>query len=189
MKLWTIQPPEVVEILRTEGVFRCDEAKAEWYEDLCDAYQWLVREMDKRNIPHPEGVTLPIWAWHTRDWKHKKPDFRTIGLGTPGKQYACIEFEIPDNKVLLSDYDNWHYVLNGGWFDDSKNENDWNTLHEWYDLLPYDAQKDLMVKSWQKIFDVTPVKDKWCSKGQYVQATFWELKQDMVCAVKYFTAR
>ena len=189
MVLWTIQPVEVVEILRTEGVFRCDETKSEWYEDFRDAYTWLVGEMDKRNILHPEDLVLPLWAWHTRDWKHKKPDFRTIGLGAPGERYACIEFEIPDELVLLSDYNNWHYVLNKSWFDDSKNEEEWDNLHDWYNLLPYDEQKDLMIKSWQKIFDVTPQKTAWDTKGQYVQATFWELRNDMVREIRYFTAR
>ena len=41
---------------------------------------------------------------------------------------------------------------------------------------------------WQKIFDVEPEKSDWGAKGAYVQATFWELRADMVRDIKYFTA-
>lgn len=80
MRLWTIQPVEVVNILERDGVFTCDPEKSEYYNAFYDAYLWIAAEMDKRNIPHPDGIKLPLWAWHTRDWKHKKPDLRTTGL-------------------------------------------------------------------------------------------------------------
>ena len=83
MRLWTIQPVEVVNILERDGVFTCDPEKSEYYNAFYDAYLWIAAEMDKRNIPHPDGIKLPLWAWHTRDWKHKKPDLRTTGLQIP----------------------------------------------------------------------------------------------------------
>lgn len=189
MKLWTIQPVEIVDVLKHEGVFRCDVNLSENYEDFHEAYTWIVKEMDKRKIYHPAGLELPLWAWHTRNWKHKKPDFRTTGLGCPGERYACIEFEISDEDVLLSDYNNWHYVLNRGWFDDSKNEEEWEKLQEWFDTLPPNEREKLRVESWQKIFDVEPYEDEWSSKGSYIQATFWELRKEMVKDIKYFKSR
>ena len=72
MKLWTVQPLEVVDILEKDGVFTCDEKLSENYSDFYDAYNWLVGEMDKRNIPHPSHLTLPLWAWHTRNYQHKR---------------------------------------------------------------------------------------------------------------------
>lgn len=159
MRLWTIQPVEVVNILERDGVFTCDPEKSEYYNDFHDAYLWIAAEMDKRNIPHPDGLKLPLWAWHTRDWKHKKPDLRTTGLGTPGKSYACIEFEIDDKNVLLSDYNSWHYVLNHCWFDDSQTENEWNALCDWFNSLKPEEKAKLTIESWQKIFDVTKQKN------------------------------
>lgn len=85
MKLWTVQPQEVISIIEKTGEFICDETKSD--KDFRKAYEWIAKEMDKRHIVHPEGLVLPLWAWHTRDWKHKKPDLRNIGLGTPG-EYA-----------------------------------------------------------------------------------------------------
>lgn len=90
MRLWTIQPVEVVNILERDGVFTCNPEKSEYYNDFHDAYLWIAAEMDKRNIQHPDGLKLPLWAWHTRDWKHKKPDLRTTGLGTPEKNTPVL---------------------------------------------------------------------------------------------------
>ena len=70
MKLWTVQPQEVISIIEKTGEFICDETKSD--KDFRKAYEWIAKEMDKRHIVHPEGLVLPLWAWHTRDWKHKK---------------------------------------------------------------------------------------------------------------------
>lgn len=94
MKLWTVQPVEAINIIEKTGAFTCDETKSD--KDFRKAYEWIAKEMDKRQITHPKDLTLPLWAWHTRDWKHKKPDLRNIGLGTPGEKSVCIEFEIDD---------------------------------------------------------------------------------------------
>lgn len=164
MKLWTIQPVEIVDILESNGFFSCDTKLSENYDDFRDAYDWIIGEMDRRGIPHPVNVDLPLWAWHTREWQHKKPDFRTRGLGDRGRRYACIEFEIPDEEILLSDFGAWHLVLNKGWYSDSKNEKEWEKLNDWYDALPIEEQNRLMMESWQKIFDVEPQKKYMASK-------------------------
>lgn len=38
MRLWTIQPVEVVNILERDGVFTCDPEKSEYYNAFYDAY-------------------------------------------------------------------------------------------------------------------------------------------------------
>lgn len=188
MILWTIQPEEVVDIINRDGVFTCNTKLSENYEDLKEAYDWLVSEMIRRNILPPTNVYLPLWAWHTRDWKHEVPDYVNESITTPGQKCVCIEFEIDDDKVLLSDYDNWHMVLNDCWFDDSTSEEEWDKLHEWYDTLDRTTQYVMKLESWQKVFDVTPSCSDWSIKGAYVQATFWELRKDMIRDIKYFTA-
>lgn len=189
MILWTIQPPEIVNMIENTGQFTCDTSLSENYQDFHNAYLWIADEMDKRKIHHPKDVQLPLWAWHTFNWKHKKPDFRGTGLGTPKHQYACIEFEIPDDQVLLSDHNHWHFVLNNSWFDDSTNEEEFDKLHNWFDSLKPTERETLKQDSWQKIFDVTPVHTNWLQTGRYVQATFWTLKKDMIRDIKYFTAK
>lgn len=189
MRLWTIQPPEIVDIIQQTGQFTCDTNLSTNYTDFHNPYLWLVQEMDKRQIPHPDNVTLPLWAWHTFDKKHKKPDFRQKCLGNRGVRYACIELEIPANEVLLSDFDAWHFVLNNAWYDDSTNEDEWETMHDWFDSLPADERQKLTIESWQKIFDTTYRGNSWNANGRYVQATFWVLRKDMIRNIKYFIAK
>ena len=61
MKLWTMQPVEVYEILKRDGVFICDKEKADNPEFL-EAYDWLNKYLEKKD-PKPGNVEYPIWAW------------------------------------------------------------------------------------------------------------------------------
>lgn len=189
MKLWTIQPEEVYEILKKDGIFTCNQSLASYGEDFKIPYAWMVKQMDNRNINHPEGLILPIWAWHTRNWKHKKPDLREAAYDVKGEKCVLLEIEIPDGEVLLSDYDEWHYVLNDSWNDDSMNEEEWEKMQEEFDKLPFLEQEKLKKESWEKIFDVTPFQNEWRTKGRYIQACFWELRLENVNKVWHFTCK
>ena len=147
MRLWTVQPLDIIDIIKKQGYFVCTSEKSENYEDFKDAYDWLIIQMKNRGIKQPKGVELPIWAWHTFNGNHKKLDLRYGGLGIKGQRQACIEVEVPDNQVLLSDYNNWHFVLNNSWYDNSQNEEEWNQMQEWYDKLPVQEREKLKVES------------------------------------------
>ena len=183
MRLWTIQPISVIDILEKTGEYTCEKSLSINYEDFRDAYEWLVKQMDKKNIVHPDGLELPLWAWHTYDGIQQQPNVEEVK--GPGK-CVCIEFEIPDNKVCLTDYNAWHYVLNRWWLDDSTNEEEWDKNHEWFDNLNFKTQDKIMKESWKKIFDITFIDTDWSCNGKYVQATFWKLEKSMIKSVKYF---
>lgn len=193
MRLWTIQPIEVWEELNNKGYFICDPIKADYISDkewnFKKSYDWLVIQMEQKIGYKPKGVSYPIWAWHTRDWQHKKPDLRNVGLGTKGEKSVCIEIEIPDNCVLLSDYDAWHYVLNDWFFDCSSNEEEWEKVHKKFDRLSKERQLVIKEQSWQKIFNISAFENEWFQRGRYIQATFWVLYLKDVVNVKFFIAR
>ena len=193
MRLWTIQPIEVWEELNKKGYFICNPIKADYISDkewnFKEAYDWLVGQMEYRIGRRPNGVSYPIWAWHTRDWQHKKPDLRNIGLGNKGEKSVCIEVEVPDNQVVLTDFDVWHFVLNKWYFDDSYSEEEWEKLHAKYDRLDRDVKEKVKIQSWQKVFDVSPFQNEWCQRGRYIQATFCVLYLKDVKDVRFFTAR
>lgn len=193
MRLWTIQPFEVWEELNRKGYFICDPKKADYISDkewnFKESYDWLVNQMELRIGRRPKGVSYPIWAWYMRDWKHKKPDLRNVGLGTKGEKSVCIEIEIPNNQVVLTDYDAWHYVLNNWYFDNSTCEEEWEKLHNKFDKLSNEKQKIVREQSWQKIFDISPYESSWFQRGRYVQATFWTLYLKDVKSVQFFIAR
>lgn len=188
MRLWTIQPKEVYDILKNNGEFICDITKSSLFDEYFKrSYDWLITKMDEKNINHPIGVDYPIWAWHTMDWKHEKPNLLEDYYGEKGEELICLELEVPDEDVLLSDFNLWHFVLNDSWIDDSKNEMEYDLMHEQYDKLSPLEREQLKKDSWNKIFDITPITyGDWVSIGRYVQACFWKLKLEYVINMETF---
>ena len=101
-----------------------------------------------------------------------------------GETYACIEIEIPDDEVLLSDFDEWHCVLNRFLVSDTEEEGEQQDAY--YETLPEDEKRSYMEKNWDRIFDITPFENDWTSRGKWVQAVFWELKKEQIRKVRFF---
>lgn len=188
MILWTMQPIEVWNIIQDTGVYHCDPVKSTMLKlELVEEYEWLIRQMKKRIGPPPAGVRYPVWAWYAQNGKHRKPDLRSErwGYGLGNKQYACIEFEIPDDLALLSDFDVWHIILNNGLISETEEE---DTRQEaYFESLSPEAQKEYREKNWERVFDVTPLNNHWITRGDWVQATVWELRKEMIRGVRFFT--
>ena len=192
MRLWTIQPPEVLDIIEKTGKFICDPEKSYWKDDeyFQRAYSWMMAQMYLHNITRPKNALSPIWAWHTHNWKHKKPDLRRSEFGRRGKKYVCIELEIPDNKVLLSDHYGWHCVLNNDYNNPARTEEKWEILNDRFESIRQGYVRELVkIASWDKIFDVEPFENEFVSNGKYIQAVFWEIKKENIIKVQEFTAR
>lgn len=192
MKLWTIQPVEVYEILMRDGVFICDSDKV-GEPSFLDRYGWIIEKLNNKDSK-PCHVSYPVWAWFRFDSKEKKPDLRHSCYGYRGDKMVCIELEVPDEKVLLSDFDLWHFVLNDWWLDTSmfKNgftEEEYDRNQEWFKGLNEEEQRLEKEKSWEMILNTDPFENDWIAKGQYVQAVFWELKLEYVKKAQKFIAR
>ena len=150
----------------------------------------MAEQMCKRIGQPPQGVQYPIWAWHTVEWKHAKPDLRRSEFRSYKTPQVCLEVEIPDKAVLLSNEDMWHIVLNSEYYGDACSDEEYEAEGKWFDSLP--AQEQIAVKrqSWEKIFDVFPAREtSWDCHGKYVQATFWELRLEQVKAVRHFVRK
>lgn len=188
MRLYTVQPLEVVEEIKRNGYFVCSKEKSINYKDFYNAYNWISQEMLNRKILPFKENTLPVWAWYLYDGVNKL-DLRRAGLGETGEKCCCLTLEVPDNMALLSDYNAWHFVLNNSWLDKSRNEKEFEQLHDWYDGLDVPTRERLKLDSWQRVFDVSPYKDDWTSRGYYVQATFWVITRDMIVEERIFKVR
>lgn len=142
--------------------------------------------MKKRIGPPPEGVSFPVWAWYQWRKDRKKPDLRAKRwyCGYKGEKFYRLEIEIPDEQVLLSDFDAWGIILNEGLLADTEEESD--ALDLIYDSLPPDKQKAMRSKNWEKVFDLTPVNNEWMIRGEIIQATFWELRREHIRKAKMF---
>ena len=60
MRLWTVQPREVYNLIDSVGVYRCDGARSELITDFAfeKPYRWLTAQMEKRVGPPPEGANF-----------------------------------------------------------------------------------------------------------------------------------
>ena len=192
MRLWTMQPIEVYEVLMRDGVFRCNPEKV-GEPSFLDRYGWMNKRLNEKD-EKPDGVEYPIWAWYRFNSKENKPDLRHSCYGTRGEKMVCLELEITDEKVLLTDFDLWHFVLNDWWldpelFNDVYVEEDYDRNQKWFKGLSKERQREEKEKSWDIILNIEPFDSDWISRGKYVQAVFWELKMEYVKKVQFFTAR
>lgn len=205
MRLWTIQPENVLEIIETKGVFRAELDKSllsgiiagapENDTSICAPYRWMAEQMTKRIGPAPDGVEIPIWAWYRRGDK-VRPDLRTVVW-----EYAVdsvgvrIEFEIDCRKVLLSDFDHWHYVLNRWYFPAS--DQDYEKFDQKVDNMGMDQFRKMdenhplmkeIKDSWDRLFLPEFLEGGKQSSG-WIQATFWELRKEWIVKVDRFRGR
>lgn len=187
MILWTIQPEEVYQEIMEDGVYHCDFKRSVMY-DWKEAYDWLVKEMKKRIGPPPANVSYPVWAWYQWRAEKKKPDLRSErwGYGSKGDKYVRLEIDIPDEAVLLHDFDAWTIILNEGLLSETEAED--NLLEKQYAALDESGKRRMKYKNWQRVFDISPLRNEWIVRGDSIQATFWELRKDQIQKVQFFVA-
>ena len=186
MILWSIQPLYIWELIQRKGRYCCDPEKiADPF--FLPAYDWLVRKMSARIGPPPDGVIYPVWAWYRQNGEHLKPDLRSErwNYGSGGENYVCMEISIPSEQVLLSDFDEWHSVLDDFLISDTEEESDAQDMY--FESLSDEEQMKYKDRNWERIFNIKHFKNDWVTRGDWVQATFWELRAENVRKVRFFT--
>jgi hypothetical protein len=92
---------------------------------------------------------------------------------------VCLELEVPDHLVLLSDEEEWHIVLGDEYLCCGQ---DIDSEYEWYEGLPSEKRDAVQTASWERIFNVFDREEP----SQFIQATFWELRLEQVKGVRCF---
>ena len=112
MWLWTIQTKETWAHAEESGVLECTDIDADKGVDseFRPAYDWMVGQLEQRVKNYPCNK-YPIWAWH-----HPKPDLRRSGHLPRGTSGVRVEFLVSSDRVLLSDFEAGHGVLNFDFF-------------------------------------------------------------------------
>ena len=197
MKLWTIQTEPALQCLRQRGYLRGQRTFSD--RDFRAPYDWMAIQMrDRIGRPPSTRVSIPIWAWQQYDGTHKKrPDLRCSGHLPVGTRGYRIGFVAPENHVLLSDFDLWHYALNYWYLASSESDAEVFDKHHpnlecTWSAPPADHQIDSAIKrSWHRMFDldwhdpyVTGRKNE-----KSIQATLWQLDESWVTTVDEFVAR
>ena len=155
--------------------------------------------MEIRIGKRPNEDTFPIWAWYQyKNKDSRRPDLRTTGFLPKGTKGVRIEFEKPENEILLSDFNLWHFPLNY-WniADNEEKDLEFEKLLEKHNVkfieiekYPLEAKK-IIVNSWNKIFDMNYECEYVTEKinEKKIQATFWKLNKTEIKKVDFFTAK
>ena len=193
MILWTIQDMAAWERLQQRGLLRGDGRRVPVY--YRHAYRWMAEQMRLR-LPPPHA-RFPLWGWwRWRGIKQCKPDLRASGHLVKGVPGVRIEFELPEDRVVLSDFEAWHCVLNCCFLSLREQEEEIFTKElertGMQQRWPYpEPVRSQVVSSWQRIFDLEAGDPEWWGplSKRSVQATFWELALSQIRRVDTFTAR
>ena len=151
------------------------------------AYQWLMGQMNQR-IPGYNGA-FPIWFWYS-----PKPDLRRSGYWAGGQRGLRIELEVPFAKILLSDFNTWHCVLNRWHLSISSRESrKWdrktNGFNHFNAKLPAPYEDELQ-STWERIFDLSLIRRAklWGAAGR-IQGVVDRVLLSEVRDIKEFVAR
>jgi len=147
---------------------------------------------------------MPIWVWSQWWGDRRRPDLRASGHLPKGACGVRVECKVDHDRVLLSDFELWHFVLNYGYLAKSENEDEEFEKEltaaglslagcSLRNPLPDTQFRQKIEQSWERIFDLTwtdpdhaivsPTKDR------AIQGTVWELLLDDVVDARHFTAR
>lgn len=190
MLLWTIQNKIAYDKMLETGSLRANDNYlfANDHENLKNAYDWISEKMrEKIGNPPDSSIHYPVWAWYQWEGKRKRPDMRTHGkwceTGTP---IVLITFDIPDDKVVLSDFDMWHSPLNNWELPLTEEESDaFDRLKE---VSTEDEIKKAIRNSWENVFLYNLVNEYW-NPPKTTQATMWEIKKEWVKKAEFFISR
>jgi hypothetical protein len=198
MILWSIQTIAAWQELSSVGVLRGNPRYVD--DTFLPAYQWMVQQMRHRIGPPDYPATLPVWAWYQwESLQRPRPDLRAAGHLAPGERGVRITCEVADQRVLLSDFELWHYVLNNWYIPCS--EADAQQFEAECDACTSSAQQSALsdcrhlqqqiTASWGRIFDIE-WEEEYCTykrAEKSIQATLWELRLEDVRNIKEFTAK
>jgi hypothetical protein len=115
VEMLTVQAASILDILHRDTVARPDLGQSDYFEypEYARAYRWMSRQVAARaEVPawfDPEaGAMFWLWAHTTR--KALVDQARSAALSDAAQ--VVLRVRIPKSRVVLSDFDDWHCVLN-----------------------------------------------------------------------------
>jgi hypothetical protein len=196
MQLWTIQTENAWRSLHQRGYLRCRRRDAA--REFLRAYDWMAAQMIARIGRPANRISLPLWAWYQYETEvHRCPDLRRSAHLPRGTRGYRIEFTVPCNRVLLSDFELWHYVLNYWYLPKSERDaEEFDARHESrggsWSAPPLNKHVDTKIRtSWKRIFDLNSTDGYVAAPraSKSIQATLWQLDLAQVTTADAFIAR
>ncbi len=140
VRIYTYQGPEVLDPMSARGFLTGHAETIESDPHWAASYRWMRDRMAER-IPDHSG-DYPVWAWlkrktaRSKHWRDRSDTVR-------------ITAEVPKCRILLSNFELWHSVLNNHLCADTEEE---------WDADP-DPSPETLHASWLRIFDFEPRPD------------------------------
>ena len=202
MIVWSNLTTDAWDELQRTGHLRASRQHID--ADFMPAYIWMAEQMERRLGPRPSKDAMPIWVWWQWWSNRRRPDLRASGHLPKGTRGVRVECKVQDDRVLLSDFELWHYVLNYGYLPKTEKEGEEFekeltaaglslTGCSLRNPLPNAEYRQKIEQSWERIFDLTWTDPDHAivsrAKDRSIQGTMWELLLDDVIEAKEFTAR
>jgi len=194
MQIWTIQNEAAWAYLRETGQLHA--SREHQAEEWPEAYEWIRSQLIRRVGPPPTNDAVPLWGWY--QWQGRarmRPDLRTLRhhWGSAGNTYVLIECELPDDRVMLSDFEAWHVILNGRYLSPTDEEEAaYLADRKRYDQQPSEALAENLRQryygSWERVIDIEALTEPdWhAMDNKSIQACFWEVRKEQVRYIKPF---
>lgn len=106
MKFYTVQGADHWRKSKESGVLTGGTALTHVDLDWHPAYKWMRDQMSRR-LKTTSG-DFPVWGFQWGTFHTFQPDER---WGPVGEKMVVLGFEVPAERVLLSDFMAWHAVL------------------------------------------------------------------------------
>ena len=100
------------------------------------------------------------------------------------EEKALLTLDVPEDRVLLSDFDAWQMALQGFYVAGDLHDAEYDALLERLEGLNEAALRRETENSWVRVFDVSPVEREGYARGKFVQATLWEIRREYLLSAK-----
>lgn len=159
MRFYSIQKSECWELAKKVGYLEGSQE----YSMFPKEYIWIIGQMKKRLNDY--NGEYPVWLWPAR------PDLRCSGYVTKGEKAVLLEINIPEEKVLFSDFQAWHVVLNDCALD------------------AFEGEPITKEESWERIFDLDFLRNHQDWRSIDLQATTGRVLLENIKLIKEFIGK
>ena len=190
IKAWCNMSYATYQLLLEKGELQVPKsfAQDEWF-NFERAYDWMIRLMDRVGLKPPINDISPWWFWLDG---HCAQEATPVQQDMPEYEDGCaVQLSLPASEVLLSDFDLWHYVINGWYLGKGEEDSsEFDALCEalgsegYFHDCPSEELRQRMLKGWLKIFDLEFTGNGYyCNHGmseKSIQGNIWTLKKEYV---------
>lgn len=171
--------------LHSPHLYSLDDPTENLNEGFVRGYTYMMDKMKSIGIIDPL-MTTPIWGWYA--YPSDDPSLSDLEalVDSTGEDDMVLLLDVPDDLVLLSDFDGFHCVLNGYAATDLRVcqcdipevvDEEWNLCPDCLESINMDDPGDIK-KSWVHIFDIDAL-----DKDAYIQAVFPRIETEWVIKV------